>query len=161
MAVPITSIRIEELPLEENKKKKLDELQSLIIQQDQALNKILEITGELDNAGVFDAVKAMVKAKDDIAKIAVDQVSKEPVTNLINHMLNAISVISSIDPELTAKLGVSIKSGLHEAELYKDNEQKVTIFQIMTALNDADINRAVKFGLDFMKGMGKELAGDD
>lgn len=161
MAVPITSIKKEELTIEENKKKKLEELQSLIIEQDKAFHKILEITGDLDNAGVFDAVKAMVKAKDDILKIAVDQASREQVTNLINHLLNATTVVSSIDPEITAKLAVSIKSGLHEAELYRNNGQKVTVFQLMTALNDTDINRAVKFGLDFMKGMGKELDDDN
>jgi uncharacterized protein YjgD (DUF1641 family) len=160
MAVPITSIKKKELTAEEIKLKKLEELQSLIAEQDQALNKILEITGELDGAGVFDALKAMVKAKDGIAKIAVNQASREPVTNIINHVLNATSVISSIDPDVTAKLATSVKSGLHEAELYRGNGQKVSIFQLMTALNDPDTNRAVKFGLDFLKGMGKGLDDD-
>ena len=105
MAVPITSINKKELTPKEIKQNKLEELQSLIAEQDQALNKILEITGELDGAGVFDALKAMVKAKDDIAKIAVDQASRDPVTNIINHVLNATSVIASIDPNVTAKHG--------------------------------------------------------
>ena len=111
----------------------------------------------MDGAGVFDALKAMVKAKDDIAKIAVEQASRDPVTTIINHVLNATSVISSIDPNVTSKLAASVKSGLHEAELYIDNGQTVSIIQLMTALNDPDTNRAVKFGLDFMKGMGKSL----
>ncbi len=157
MAVPITLINKKELTPEEIKQKKLEELQSLIAEQDQALNKILEITGELDGAGIFDALKAMVKAKDDIAKIAVDQASRDPVTNIINHVINASGVIASIDPDVTAKLGASVKSGLNEAELYRENGQKVSIFQLMTALNDPDTNRAVKFGLNFLKGMGKEL----
>ncbi|KAA0965634.1 DUF1641 domain-containing protein [Sporosarcina sp. ANT_H38] len=157
MAVPITSIKKTELTPEELKQKKLGELQSLIAEQDQALNKIFEITGELDGAGVFDALKAMVKAKDDIAQIAVDQASREPMVNIINHVLNASGVIASIDPDVTARLGASVKRGLNEAELYGGNGQKVSIFQLMTALNDTDINRAVKFGLDFLKGMGKEL----
>jgi uncharacterized protein YjgD (DUF1641 family) len=157
MAIPITSINKKKLSPEEIKQKKLEELQSLIAEQDQALNKILEITGELDGAGIFDALKAMVKAKDDIAKIAVDQASRDPVTNIINHVINASGVIASIDPDVTAKLGASVKSGLNEAELYRGNGQKVSIFQLMTALNDPDMNRAVKFGLNFLKGMGKEL----
>ncbi len=157
MAAPITSIKKKELTPEEIKQNKLEELQSLIAEQEQALNKILEITGELDDAGVLDALKAMVKAKDDIAEIAVDQASRDPVTNIINHVLNASGVISSIDPDVTAKLAASVKSGLHEAELYSGNGQKVSVFQLMTALNDPDTNRAVKFGLDFLKGMGKGL----
>ncbi|MBO0600547.1 DUF1641 domain-containing protein [Sporosarcina sp. E16_3] len=157
MAVPITSIKKKVLTPEEIKQNKLEELQSLIAEQDQALNKILEITGELDGAGVLDALKAMVKAKDDIAKIAVDQASRDPVTNIINHVINATGVISSIDPDVTAKLAASVKTGLHEAELYSGNGQKVSVFQLITALNDPDTNRAVKFGLNFLKGMGKGL----
>ena len=105
MAAPITSIKMKELTPEEIKQQKLAELQSLIAEQEQAFNKILEITGELDDAGVFDALKAMVKAKDDIAEIAVDQASRDPVTNLINHVINASGVLASIDPDVTAKLG--------------------------------------------------------
>lgn len=157
MAVPITSIKRNEPTPQEIKQNKLEELQTLIVEQDRALSKILEITGELDGAGVFDALKAMVKAKDDIAKIAVDQASRDPVTNIINHVLNASSVISSINPDVTAKLAASVKSGLNEAELFSGNGQKVSVFQLMTALNDPDTNRAVKFGLDFLKGVGKGL----
>jgi len=157
MAAPITSIKWNELTPQEIKQNKLEEIQTLIAEQDQAINKVLEITGELDGVGVLDALKAMVKAKDDIARIAVEQASRDPVTNLINHVLNATSMISSIDPEVTAKLAASVKSGLHEAELYSGNGQRVSVFQLMTALNDPDTNRAVKFGLDFLKGMGKGL----
>jgi uncharacterized protein YjgD (DUF1641 family) len=160
MAIPITSIKKKEHTPEEIKQRKLAELQSLIAEQDQALNKILEITGELDDAGIFDALKAMMKAKEDLAQIAVNQASREPVTNIINHVLHATGVISSIDPAVTAKLAASIKSGLDEAELYRGNGQKVGIYQVMTALNDPDINRAAKFGLNFLRGMGKELDND-
>ncbi|WP_318615757.1 DUF1641 domain-containing protein [Sporosarcina sp. YIM B06819] len=157
MAIPITSIKKKELSPEEIKQQKLAELQALIAEQDQALNKILEITGELDDAGIFDALKAMVKAKESLAKIAVDQASREPVTNIINHVLKASGVMSSIDPAVTEKLAIGIKKGLDEAELYRGNGEKVGVYQFMMALNDPDINRAAKFGLDFLKGMGKEL----
>ena len=160
MAIPITSIHKKKQTPEDIKQDKLAELQTLLAEQDQAIHKILEITGELDDVGIFDALKAMVKAKENLAKIAVDQAAREPVTNIINHVLNASSVMSSIDPAVTAKLAASVKSGLDEAELYKGNGQTVGVYQFMMALNDPDINRAAKFGLDFLKGMGRELDKD-
>ncbi|MBO1913497.1 hypothetical protein J4G37_52875, partial [Microvirga sp. 3-52] len=95
MAAPITSIKLKELIAEEIQSEKLLELQLLLTKQEQAINKLLEITGDLDDAGVLDAVKAMVKAKDEIAEIAVDQVSREPVTNLVNHVINASSMLTA------------------------------------------------------------------
>jgi uncharacterized protein YjgD (DUF1641 family) len=157
MAVPITSIKKKELTPEEIQQQKLLELQSLITEQQQAIYKILEITGELDDAGVLDAVKAMMKAKEDIAEIAVHQVSREPVTNLINHVINASGLLTSLDPEVTAKFVASVKSGLTEAEVHSQNNQKIGALTLMKSLNDPDINRAVKFGFHFLRGMGKGL----
>lgn len=157
MAVPITSIKKKQYTPEQIQEQKLEELQALIAKQDEALEKILSITGELNDIGVLDAVAAMVKAKEQIAKIAVDQVSREPITNLINHVMNASAVMASIDPAITSKLVESVRSGLNEAELYRDNDEKVGVIQLMTLLKDDDINRGLKFGLDFLKGMGREL----
>lgn len=157
MAAPITSIQRKQLTQEEQQQEKLNELQTLIAEQQQSLNKILELTAELDKAGVLDAVNAMVKAKDDLMGIAVSQVSREPMTNLINNLMNTAGILTSINPEVTESLKKAIAQGIQEAELYKGNGDKVSIFQVMTALNDPNINRAVKYGLDFLKGMGKGL----
>lgn len=157
MAAPITSIKRKEHTPEELQQQKMSELQSLITEQQQSLQKIIEITAELDNAGVLDAMSAMVKAKDEIAGIAVTQASREPMTNLINNVMNAAGLLTSINPEVTENLKVSISKGIEEAELYKGNGDKVSVLQVMTALNDPHINRAVKYGLDFLKGMGKGL----
>jgi len=159
MARPITSIKLKQKTPEEIQQEKLSELQLLITEQEQAINKILEITGELDDIGVFDAVQAMVKAKEDIAEIAVNQVSREPVTNLINHVMNVSGMLTDIDPGVTEKLAASVKSGLNEAELQDGNDEAVGVFDLMKSLKDPDINRSIKFGLNFLKGMGKGLDG--
>lgn len=160
MAAPITSIHRTEESAEKIQADKLAELQTLLAEHDSALQQILEITGELHDIGVIDGLQAMIKAKEEIAKIAVDQTSREPITNLINHAINASAMISAISPDTTEKLSNSVKSGLETAEAEMINSNKVGIIDLMKAINDPDINRAMKFGLSFLKGMGKELDGD-
>lgn len=157
MATPITSIKKNELTEEEKQQERLAELQSLIAEQEQALSKILQITGELEEAGVIDAAQAMVNARENLTQIAVDQASREPITNAINHLLNVSSLLTSMDPHITEKLVESVKSGFHEVELYGQNEQKIGMLDLLKSLNDPDVNRAVKFGMHFLKGMGKGL----
>ncbi len=157
MAEPITSIQLKKQTLEEIQEEKMAELQMLIVEQQQALNKLVEITGDLNDAGVLDAVKASVKAKDDLAGIAVNQMSREPILNLIKHVMNASDALSSIDAEKSTKLIESLKSGLNEAELADGNDASVGLLDLIRSLNDPDINRSVKFGLNFLKGMGKGL----
>ncbi|MBB4826247.1 uncharacterized protein YjgD (DUF1641 family) [Sporosarcina luteola] len=160
MAAPITTITRRKQTKEEIQEAKLHELQSLLTEQEQAVKKILAITSELNEAGILDALKAMAEAREKLAGIAVSQASREPVTNMINHLTNAAGMLSSINPATSAKLAASVQSGLTEAELYRGNESKVSMFQMLTALNDPEINEAVKFSLNFLKGMGKELNRD-
>lgn len=157
MAIPITSIKKNERTPEEIEAEKLAQLQKQVAEQEQALKKILDITGELDAMGVIDAAQAMLHAKEKLAGIAVGQISREPITNLINQGLGAAGVFSSIDAEMTTKLMASVKKGLDEAELQNGNSEKIGVMALMKSLNDPDINRAIKFGLHFLKGMGKGL----
>ena len=159
MAAPITTIKKIELTEAELQQAKVNELHALIVEQQQSLNKILELTAELDKAGVLDALNAVLKAKDELAGIAVAQASREPMTNMLNNAMNLAGILTAIDPEVTAKLKSGIASGVREAELYSGTDEKVSIFQLMKALNDPDINRSIKFGMDFLKGMGKGLNG--
>lgn len=157
MAEPITSIQLKELTPAEIQAEKIAELQMLIAEQQQALHKLVEITGGLHEAGMLDAVEAAIKAKDDLAEIAVHQMSREPVMNLIKHVMNASDALSSIDAEKSTKLVESFKSGLNEAELADGNDEFIGMFDLIRALKDPDVNRAVKYGLNFLKGMGKGL----
>ncbi len=157
MATPITSIKIKQLTPEEIQQEKILELQALLADQKDSINKIFEITADLDDSGILDAVKAMLYAKEDISEIAVNQAAREPVKNLINHVLTVAGMLTDIDPAVTIKLTNSVKSGLNEAELYEGNKQSVTILDLMKALKDPDINRSLKYGLNFLQGMGKGL----
>lgn len=157
MATPIRQLTKKQLSPDEIRQNKLHELESLLAEQDQALNKLLQITGDLNDAGILDAVLAMVKAKEGIAEIVVHQATREPVTNLINNMMSAAGALTAIDPAMTEKLAASAANGLKEAEKERTNDKKIGIFGLMKSLRDPDINRSIKFGLNFLKGMGKSL----
>ncbi|ANU10927.1 hypothetical protein BBH88_11725 [Planococcus antarcticus DSM 14505] len=157
MASPITQIKRKEWTTEEIRQQKLYELETLIAEQDQALNKLLAITGDLDDAGVLDAILAMVKAKEGIAEVVMGQATRVPVTNLINNMMGAAAALTAIDPASTEKLASSMVKGLNEAESQNHNGKKLGVFQMVRAFRDPDVNRAIKFGLNFLKGMGKGL----
>lgn len=158
MAAPITSMKRTEQTDAQIQQEKLEQLQASLAKQEQAIQQLLELSGELQEMGALDAVHAMLQAKEKIAGIAIDQASREPVTNLINNVMAAAASATAIDPEMTKKIVAGVERGLHEAELGNGHTSKVGLLQLAAALNDPDINRAVKFGLNFLKGMGKGLS---
>jgi uncharacterized protein YjgD (DUF1641 family) len=157
MAQPITAIKKNVKTEEQIQQEKLAELQKALVEKDAALTKALDFIGELDKIGALEAANAMLEAKDKIASIALSQASREPVTNMINNLMGAAGVLTKMDPEVTAKLLDSVVSGLKQGETFVESEQKIGAFDLVKSLKDPDINRAIGFGLHFLKGMGQEL----
>lgn len=157
MAAPIKAIQRHELTEEEQKQQKLEDLKALLANHEEALNQMFNIVGELNDIGILEAASSMLKAKEPIAKIVLGQVTREPVTNLINNMMGAAGALTELDLELTKKLVSSVLKGMDEGNEHLESNKKVGILDLMKVLKDPDINRAIGFGLHFLKGMGKGL----
>lgn len=161
MAQPITMIHKKVLTEDELKQQKLDELTSLLAENKEAVDKMMGIAGELNEMGVLEAAYSMIQAKDKIAKIALGQVSREPITNLLNILMGATGAVMSADPQATEKVVKSSIAGLHAGNDYLKGNKKVGVRDFMKAMNDPDINRAVGYGIHFLKGMGKALKNEE
>jgi uncharacterized protein YjgD (DUF1641 family) len=157
MAAPITTIQKHILTKEETQQQKLDDLKAVLTDHEEALTRILSIVGELNDSGVLEAANSMLQAKEKISRIALSQVNSEPVTNMINNLMGAAGSLASLDPEMTSKVTNSLKTGLEEGNKHLETNSKLSMLDLLKALQDPDINRAVGFGLHFLKGMGKGL----
>ncbi|PDZ10984.1 hypothetical protein CON70_14175 [Bacillus pseudomycoides] len=157
MAAPIKAIQKQGLTEEEQKQQKLEDLKELLANNEEALNQMFNIVGELNDIGMLEAANSMLKTKEPIAKIVLGQVTREPVTNLINNMMGAAGALTELNPELTKKLVGSVLTGMDEGNQHLQSNKKVGILDLMKVLKDPDINRAIGFGLHFLKGMGKGL----
>lgn len=157
MAEPITFIR-KQIPSEEEiQEQKLEELKTLLTSNEESLNRIMSIVNELNGMGVLEAAEKAIQAKEDIAKIALGQITRKPVTNLLNTLMGATGALMEADPENTARLVKGAVAGMDAGSEFLETNQKIRIRELMKVLNDPDINRTIGFGIHFLKGMGKEL----
>ncbi|MFD6438808.1 DUF1641 domain-containing protein [Peribacillus sp. NPDC060186] len=156
MAAPITEIH-NPITEEEIKRQKLEELKTLITNNEDALNNMFKIVNELNDSGVFEAATSMLQGKEQIAKIALQQVTRQPVTNLINTLMGATGALMNADAAQSTKLLNSALAGIDEGNKFLQTDKKIGVMNLMKTLNDPDINRAIGFGIHFLKGMGKEL----
>jgi len=157
MAKPIQTIQKTEITEEQKKTQALENLVSEAAQQTDPLLETLKLLRELHDNGILDAVTSLLKAKDRAAQIAVGQLSREPVTNMINNAMAAGGILTELDPETTSKLVNSLKIGLEKAEQGLKEETKFGIFDLMKAIQDPDIKRAMSFGMNLLKGIGEGL----
>ena len=113
MAAPITEIH-NPITEEDIKLQKLEELKMLVTDNEEVLNNLFNILGELNDSGVLDAATSMLKGKEQIAKVALGQATREPVTNLINTLMGATGALMKADAEQMTKLLNSALAGIDE-----------------------------------------------
>ncbi|MGY3190173.1 DUF1641 domain-containing protein [Lysinibacillus sp. TE18511] len=157
MAAPITTIKKQQLTEEQLKEEKLDNLKQLLSENEEMVNQVFSIMAELNDIGALEAATKLLEAKEDVAHIALGQLTRKPVTNLINNLMGAAGALTELNPETTTKLMESLNSGLDEANKAVEADEKVSTFKLLKMLKDPDVNRAMNFGVHFLKGLGKGL----
>lgn len=157
MAKPIQIIKKVEHTEEQKQAQSLESLLSEVAQNKDSLLDTLHLLNELHRSGILEAMNSLVKAKEEVAKIAVGQMTREPVTNLINNAMAAGGALTTLDPEMTKKLMGGVAKGLETAGQGLQTDSKVGILDLLKALNDPDVNRAIGFGMNLLKGIGQGL----
>ncbi|GGE12105.1 hypothetical protein GCM10011571_11830 [Marinithermofilum abyssi] len=157
MAKPITKIEQPTLTEKEMQQRSLEKVIKDVADNAEGIQQTIQLLQELHNSGVLEAVKALFEAKEKITKIAVGQLLNPPVTRAINNVMAAAEALTELDPEMTKKLTGSVVKGLKKAEEDIENNTQVGILDLLKALRDPDINRAMGFSLRFLKGMGEGL----
>jgi len=157
MAAPITTIQKAQKTEEQLKEEKLENLKGLLSENEEMVNQVFTIMAELNDIGALEAATKLLEAKEDVAHIALGQLTRKPVTNIINNLMGVAGALTELNPETTTKLIESLNVGLDEANKAVESDEKVSAFKLLKMLNDPDVNRAVNFGVHFLKGLGKGL----
>ena len=157
MAVPITGIKKQQLTEEQLKEQKLDNLKELLSENEEAVNQVFSIMAELNDIGALEAAMKLLEAKEEVAHIALGQLTRKPVTNIINNIMGVAGALTELNPETTTKLIEGLNTGVDEASKALESNEKVSAFKLMKMINDPDVNRALNFGVHFLKGLGKGL----
>lgn len=152
MAKPITVVA-----KNDTKSESIEQLTEHAKKNSDGLKQAIDLVQELHESGILEAVVSFVQAKEKVAKIAVGQLNRPPVTTIINNAMAAAGALTEVDPALTKKLIGGLSNGLQKAEEGLKKGEKAGVMDLLKALKDPDINRTVLFGLNLLKGMGEGL----
>ena len=157
MAKEITMIQ-KTVVTEEQKKQQVSEgLLQQLGENQQAIEETIHLLAQLQKAGLLDAAVSLLAAKEDVSKIAIEQLNREPVKNALNNVMGAGEALSSVDPEVTKQVTSSLVTGLQYATDELEKGRKTGVMDFFKVLRDPDINRAITFGSNFLKAFGQEL----
>ncbi|MBC1492233.1 DUF1641 domain-containing protein [Listeria booriae] len=157
MAEPISKIRRVEKTEDEVKQEKMAAIKDQIVTEDAAFLEALELVKALHDSGALDMINSALKAKEDIATTFLNEARKEPATNAINNLMISGKLLTDTKPEQTEKLLEGLANAQAKANESLKDDTTLGLFGLAKAMKDPDVNRALRYGLAFLKGAGQEL----
>lgn len=157
MAEPISKIRRVEKTDDQIKQDKMTAIKDQIATDDAAFMEVLELVKALHDSGALDMLNSALKAKEDIATTFLNEARKEPATNAINNLMMTSKLLTDTKPEQTEKMLAGLANAQAKANESLKDDTTLGLFGLARAMKDPDVNRALRYGLAFLKGVGQEL----
>ncbi|MYL34707.1 DUF1641 domain-containing protein [Pontibacillus yanchengensis] len=155
MAKAITKIKRMEMNQEQIRAKKAQKLEDEIADNGESLEKAIELIRALDEAGMLEALTALVKHKEDAIENIVTEANKERYSNVLENISGFMFLLGEIDVSKVQELSTRLNQGMEGAMKGSKREEKTSVMDLAKALRDPEINQGVTMMLHFLKGLGR------
>lgn len=155
MAKPITTIKKLEISNEEKRKQAITEIEQALTDNKEAVLEGITFLGKLHDSGLLEIANALLSNRHQILENVIKEAGKRPNIDILKNAANLFMLLGTIDIEKLKLMTEKLDAGMAEAAASINEDKTTSIFQLIGALKDPDINRSITMLLQFLKGMGK------
>lgn len=141
----------------EEKTAALNQMLEQMADNQKSLSVFLEIIEELHQAGVLDMIKGLLKTRDKVGVLAIQQLNQPDAHRMIKNGMSGVQMLSRINPDHLSTLMNGVTQGLEKSNDVEAKREPLSLWGMLRAMRDPDVNASLKTMLGFMQGMGKEL----
>jgi uncharacterized protein YjgD (DUF1641 family) len=154
VAKPITSIQ--SLPIDPIRQREdyKNELVDSLLERKESIELLIDLIEKLDERGILDLLNGLFGQGDKVMGVVMRELNKPGVSDTLDHLMNLVSMIGKLDTNKLVNLTEHINTGLKMAEEAIDGGKTTSVFDLVLALKDPDVNRAVTTLIAFLKGAG-------
>ncbi len=120
----------------------------------EAVRAFLELLRGLEEGGYLRFVNDLLRSEDRVVKVLTERVNPEEVRRTVQGLRTLHATIGSLDPGLVARVSERITPGLEEA-FRAEGSPPVSFLDVVSALNDPEVNRGIRLLLGFLRGVGR------
>ena len=156
MADPITKIIPETVDPEVVRENDKEALLTALLERKESVEGFIEIIEKMDERGLLDLVNGLLGQGEKVLAIAAKELNKPNVTDTLDHLMNLASMVGHLNTEKLKGLADQVNAGLDSAEEVVNSGARTSLFDLMKALKDPEINRSITALLGFLKGAGSK-----
>ena len=155
MAKAITKIE-KYIPSEaQQQEESIQEILKALSENKESVTSFLEMVKEAHESGVFDILKGLLENKKEVAKVGLDLINVAGAPSMLKNMIVTMQFLSKLDPLKTHMLLDGLNKGLERISV--ENESHTSMWGMVKALREPEINASITVLLNFLRGMGSEF----
>ncbi|MEH7444925.1 hypothetical protein V7201_21715 [Bacillus sp. JJ1122] len=155
MAKPIRQISRGVPNPKEEQDKAIDEILKALADNKEAVLSFIELTKELHEVSVFDSASSLLKQRNDVGVIAMQQVNQPAVHNIIKSGFGLFKFLGVMQPSQLETLLQGVTLGLKRMSRTGEKGKKQSIWKMRIRLRSPEIRAAMTTMVDFLEGMGE------
>ncbi|RSL32353.1 DUF1641 domain-containing protein [Salibacterium salarium] len=157
MAKAITQIDIEEKTEAEQKKQIHDDILNQIADNHDSIQTTLDIVEELQQAGILDMLKGLLRMREQIGSISIDKINQPSMHHLIKNSFHTIEFIGKVDPEELEKMMNGMINGMERLSKETEKTEDTGMWGLFKTMRDPHVLSALSYMTAFLNGFGEEM----
>ncbi|GGF31985.1 hypothetical protein GCM10010954_33940 [Halobacillus andaensis] len=141
----------------EKQTEELNELLSSIAKHKETLTLLLDIVEELHKVGLLDMLQGMLKTRHKLGLLAMEELDKPVVHDLVKSGIGAFNFLTKVDPEQISRILNGMSEGLKHSSEQLENDKTLGLWGMMKATKDPEVNQSLTTFIHFLEGMGRGL----
>lgn len=157
MAKPSTSIHREQFTEAEMVSQSLQELSVALTEHSSAIVSLLNLVEELEKSGVLSTLTAVLKAKNEVLTVILEQLTKPGAVNAIENLLSVIQTLQKVNGTHVQSVLQALAQGLEAGHAHLEEKPEVGVFDLVRALRDPAVSRSMSLVLGGLRGFGETV----
>ncbi|WP_082234570.1 DUF1641 domain-containing protein [Halobacillus massiliensis] len=145
---------------EKKQQEDLNLILNQLAQNKESILLMVEIIEELRKFGLLDIAKGMLKTRHELGILAMEELDKPTVHDLVKSGIGAFNFITKVDPKQLDRILNGASEGLKGMTENLPEDEKLGMWGLVKSMRDPEVNRSLTAMVHFLKGMGHGLKND-
>ena len=119
-----------------------------------AVRELLALLRGLEEKGYLRFANDLLGSEDRVVKVLTERIDPGELRRGIEGLRTLLAMLGEVDRELVGRFSPRLGPALAEARR-AEGGPPVGFLEVVNALNDPEVNRGVRMGLGFLRGIGR------
>ncbi|RSL34737.1 DUF1641 domain-containing protein [Salibacterium salarium] len=157
MAKPITQIDVQEKTEKEQKQQIHEDILNQIADNHDSIQTTLEIVEELQQAGILDMIKGLLRMRGQIGSISIDKINQPSMHHLIKNSFHMVEFVGKVEPDELEKMMNGMMKGMERLSKETEKTGDTGMWGLIKTMRDPHVLTALSYMTAFLNGFGEEM----